>query len=327
MFGRGAFGQVLRCLDHKTKRRVALKVLVNTPQMSVQGRAEIAFLAALNRADAAGESAIMRLLDTFDFRGHVCAAFEALGRNLYEYSRIGGFRAVPPADVRRIAAGILRALAFTHAHGIVHCDVKPENVLIVPDAVPVAVRVIDYGSACRIGQKHYEYIQSRFYRAPEVILGVDYGPPMDVWSFACIVAELAAGRPLFPGDTEAAVLRMQIEVLGEPPWELIARAPRAGLFFGLDGRFGDAVAVRALETETRIADRDLLDLLRRCLEWEQEKRLTAEQALAHAFFAQEGPPKKSRTGKKRLKRFGRVAKMPSGDAGVMDIGKVAETIV
>jgi dual specificity tyrosine-phosphorylation-regulated kinase 2/3/4 len=301
MFGRGAFGQVLKCYDHKTKQFVALKILVNTPQMSVQGRAEISFLAALNSADTSGDSAILHLLDTFDFRGHVCGVFEVLGQNLYEYTRTSGFRSVRLADVRRIAREILRALAFTHSHGIVHCDMKPENILIVPDEVPVSVRVIDYGSACRIGQKHYAYIQSRFYRAPEVILGIDYGPPMDIWSFACIIAELVAGRPLFPGDTEAAVLRAQIEVLGEPPWEIVGTAPRAGLFFGIDGSLGDPVGRSSLEQETKIQDPALIDLLTRCLEWDQEKRMTAEQALAHAFFAQEEKVRKGPSAKRRLK--------------------------
>jgi dual specificity tyrosine-phosphorylation-regulated kinase 2/3/4 len=303
VFGRGAFGQVLKCYDHRAKGFVAVKVVINTPQMLVQGRAEMAMIAALNAGDPSGQSHIVRMLDTFEFRGHVCAVFEVLGQNLYEYSRRNGFRPMQLADVRRVARQMLRALAFTHAHGIVHCDMKPENVLLVPDASPLSICVIDYGSACRVGQRHFDYIQSRFYRAPEVILGIPYGPPMDLWSFACIVAELVAGRPLFPGDSEDGELRLHMEVLGQPPPAVIADAPRAALFFAPDGRPRTAVKPgRSLERASQIHDPQLLELLARCLDWHQRTRITAEQALEHEFFAVRRPAQPPRPAQQQPER-------------------------
>ena len=62
------------------------------------------------------------------------------------------------------------------------------------------VQVIDFGSSCFEGKQVYSYIQSRFYRSPEVMLGLRYGTPIDMWSLACIMAELYTGYPLFPGD-------------------------------------------------------------------------------------------------------------------------------
>jgi dual specificity tyrosine-phosphorylation-regulated kinase 2/3/4 len=287
-FGRGAFGQVLKCYDHKTRETVALKMVIATRQIHRQALCEMQFVQSLNAEDAEGRSHIIKLLDTFQFRGHVCAVFEPLGPNLYEYSKWTNFKAPPLSDVRRIARQLLRALAFSHSHGVVHCDIKPENILLVPNARPVSVRVIDFGSACRIGQPHFSYIQSRFYRAPEVILGLPYGPPMDVFSFACVVAELLAGRPLFPGDSESTQLHLHMQLMGVPPPAVVAAAPRSGLFFQPDGAPRIPIGSRrSLAGAARTDNARLLDLLAKCLVWDQTQRITAEEALAHPFFAAE----------------------------------------
>jgi dual specificity tyrosine-phosphorylation-regulated kinase 2/3/4 len=290
VFGRGAFGQVLKCFDHKTRDYVALKIVVNTPQMLVQGPAEVAVVSTLNDADPAGGSHIIRMLDTFRFRGHVCAVFEVLGDNLYEYVRRNGFRPLSMPVLRRVGRQMLQALAFTHGHDIVHCDMKPENVLIVPNSVPMSVKVIDYGSACRIGQKHFDYVQSRFYRAPEVILGLAYGPPMDIWSFGCILAELIIGQPLFAGDSEGNQLRLHMEVLGLPPHAIVSMAPRKAVHFASNGRPRKPIGkARPLEKTLKNADPALLDLVVKCLQWDQERRITAEAALEHDFFTRIQP--------------------------------------
>ncbi len=81
---------------------------------------------------------------------------------------------------------------------IIHCDLKPENILLT-DAASGQLKLIDFGSACFEGRTVYSYIQSRFYRCPEVVLGGTYGASIDMWSFGCVAAELFLGLPLFPG--------------------------------------------------------------------------------------------------------------------------------
>lgn len=76
---------------------------------------------------------------------------------------------------------------------IVHCDLKPENILL-KSANKSAIKVIDFGSSCFEHERIYTYIQSRFYRSPEVILGIPYDMAIDMWSFGCILAELYTGN-------------------------------------------------------------------------------------------------------------------------------------
>jgi dual specificity tyrosine-phosphorylation-regulated kinase 2/3/4 len=289
--GKGAFGQVLRCFDHKTRRNVALKMIVNTELMHDQGRVECAILQHLNRLDPSDAHHIIRGLDFFVFRTHICVTFEVLGANLYEYSRSMRFRPIPPRQAKPAARQMLEALAFCHSNKIVHCDMKPENVLIDHSGFP-NVTIIDFGSSCAVGRQRYEYIQSRFYRAPEVILGFAYGPPMDVWSVGLIIIELIIGRPLFPGETEREVLGMMTEVLGRVPDKLREQAPRRKIFFTPEGRLIWAKGQKrkrpgrhTIQSATQISDLQLLDLLQNCLKWDQDGRITAQEALNHPWFS------------------------------------------
>lgn len=106
-----------------------------------------------------------------------------------------------------------------------------ENVLLKQRGSS-SIKVIDFGSSCYSHQRVYTYIQSRFYRSPEVILGLPYGTPIDMWSLGCILAELYTGYPLFPGEDEIEQLACIMEVLGLPPEHIINHASRRRLFFG-----------------------------------------------------------------------------------------------
>lgn len=93
---------------------------------------------------------------------------------------------------------ILKALVFLESHNIIHCDLKPENIMLI-DKAAHSLKLVDYGSGCFRSEQVYTYVQSRFYRAPEVILRIPYSERVDIWSLGCILAELYTGEPLFPG--------------------------------------------------------------------------------------------------------------------------------
>ena len=102
-------------------------------------------------------------------------------------------------------------------------------------------QVIDFGSSCYEHQRVYTYIQSRFYRAPEVILGARYGMPIDMWSLGCILAELLTGYPLLPGEDEGDQLSCIIELLGMPPQKLLDQSKRAKNFISSKGKYSISV--------------------------------------------------------------------------------------
>ena len=117
---------------------------------------------------------------------------------------------------------------------MIHCDLKPENILL-KDPTKSGIKIIDFGSSCFQDERVYTYIQSRFYRAPEIILGIPYSPAIDMWSFGCIMAEFCIGFPLFPGEDEMEQLAMMMEVCGTPSQEVLKTSQRKKKFFNDDG--------------------------------------------------------------------------------------------
>jgi dual specificity tyrosine-phosphorylation-regulated kinase 2/3/4 len=124
----------------------------------------------------------------------------------------------------------LQALKFLRDENIIHCDLKPENILLKsPDKS--GIKIIDFGSSCFSDQKIYSYIQSRFYRAPEIITGIPYTTGIDMWSFGCILIELYTGIPIFPGESEKEQLALIMQVFGKPPLHILEHAQRRDTFF------------------------------------------------------------------------------------------------
>ena len=175
---------------------------------------------------------------------------------------------------------------------IIHCDLKPENILLC-EARKADVRVIDFGSSCREEEKVYTYIQSRFYRSPEVILGSSYGLGIDMWSFGCILAELWTGYPIFPGENEQEQLACIMEIFGPPDRHLVEKCTRKKLFFDSVGKPRVTVSSKGrrrrpssktLQQALKTEDEAFIDFVSRCLRWDPERRLKPNEALNHPFI-------------------------------------------
>lgn len=141
------------------------------------------------------EDRIVKMLDFFVYRKHLCIAFEILSVNLYDVLKQNGFRGLSTLLIRNLIEQIVRALQCLRKARIIHCDLKPENVLLSTTRT-TQVKLIDFGSACFEGHIVYTYIQSRFYRSPEVLFGLPYSSAIDIWSLGCICAELYIGLPV-----------------------------------------------------------------------------------------------------------------------------------
>lgn len=109
-------------------------------------------------------------MEYFEFRNHTCFTFELLSINLYELIKKNKFQGFSLPLVRKFAYAILQCLNLLYKNQLIHCDLKPENILLKHPG-RTGIKVIDFGSSCYEHQRVYTYIQSRFYRAPEVILG------------------------------------------------------------------------------------------------------------------------------------------------------------
>ncbi|KAL7857965.1 hypothetical protein AOLI_G00180670 [Acnodon oligacanthus] len=169
MIGKGSFGQVFKCLDHKTNEMLAIKVIRNKRRFHHQAMVELKILDALRRKYRENSYNVIHITDYFYFRNHLCITFELLGPNLYELIKKNRYNGFTIALVRRIAQALLKCLQMLKKEKIIHCDLKPENILLSPKGQS-SIKVIDFGSSCYEHQRVYTYIQSRFYRSPEVIM-------------------------------------------------------------------------------------------------------------------------------------------------------------
>ena len=240
LLGHGTFGQVAKCQNIKTKELVAVKVIKNQPAYFNQSMMEVTVLELLNNSyDVDDSHHIVRMRDTFVFRNHLCVVVELLSLNLYELVKQNQYRGFSINLIRIFLAQTLDALQIMKDAKIVHCDLKPENILLKSVDSP-AIKVIDFGSACHENQTLYTYIQSRFYRSPEVLLGLPYSAAIDMWSLGCIAAELFLGLPIFPGASNYDQLTRIVASLGLPPAHMLELGKDARLYFEknpIDGQF------------------------------------------------------------------------------------------
>lgn len=212
--------------------------------------------------------------------------------NLYEFIKAHDFRGFSLKLIRRFTKQLLTSLMLLQKHRVIHCDLKPENVLLAHPAHS-EIKVIDFGSSCFENEKVYTYIQSRFYRSPEVILGMSYGMPIDMWSLGCILAELFTGYPIFPGENEQEQLACIMEIFGPPEKHLIEKSSRKKLFFDSMGKPRLTVSSKGrrrrpsskeLKQVLKCDDETFLDFIARCLRWDPNRRMTPQEACKHEFI-------------------------------------------
>ncbi|CAF0744255.1 unnamed protein product [Didymodactylos carnosus] len=314
LIGKGSFGQVVKAFDHIDQEFVAIKIIKNKRPFLSQAQIEVRLLELMNQHDVDNNGYIVKLKRHFNFRNHLCLVFELLSYNLYDLLRNTNFRGVSLNLTRKFALQLLSALLFLSQPelSVLHCDLKPENILLV-NPKRSAIKIVDFGSSCQLGQRLYQYIQSRFYRSPEVLLGIPYDMAIDMWSLGCILVEMHTGEPLFSGTNEFDQIMKIVEVLGMPPNNILEQGTKTKRFFD---RLPDNtwVAKRSKERRYRTPGakklHDILgvdlggpggrrtgepnhstqdyvkfkDLVQQMLEYDPKRRITPFIALQHSFF-------------------------------------------
>ena len=240
--GSAAFSRAVKCIDHLKGHAVCLKIIKNNKDYFDQSLDEIKLLTLIKHqcASRCDDFHVLELFDYFYFKEHLFLVCELLRENLYEvykYNRQSGetiYFNVP--RLQRVAWQSLLALHFIHSKNLMHCDLKPENILIKSYSRSI-IKVIDFGSSCFTSDQLSSYVQSRSYRAPEVVLGYPYDQRIDMWSLGCILAELWTGKVLFQNESLATLIAKHIGIIGlqKSDRTFIKEAPLVDDIFTRDG--------------------------------------------------------------------------------------------
>ena len=221
-------------------RFVAIKIGKNKKFDVDNAQVEIRLLKLLMKPEedeedlhnAQGRDRISEYYDSFNFRQHVLIVLEYLHFNLYRYLKVNKLRKPIFDDklLRRIVFQVTQGLKFMRTKKVIHCDLKPENIIFTDEKYR-NIKLIDFGASCQDYASGFFYVQSRYYRAPEIVLGRKYDAAVDMWSLGCIIYELITGRPLFPARDENELLELFIATLGNIPEGMIVGCKKYKQFF------------------------------------------------------------------------------------------------
>uniref|UniRef100_A0A8C5UB54 Homeodomain interacting protein kinase 4 n=1 Tax=Malurus cyaneus samueli TaxID=2593467 RepID=A0A8C5UB54_9PASS len=234
MVGKGTFGQVIQGQCRSTGEMVAIKILKNCDHDGQIVKNELRLLQALREGDTK-DSHIIHFLESFSDTVWTYLVFELLQQNLFDFQKQNNFSPLPVQHIRTITAQVLVALVKLKELSIIHADLKPENIMLVDHPrYPFRIKLVDFGSAILLPEVcHVQepYIQTRFYRAPEILLGLPFCEKVDIWSLGCVMAELHLGWPLYPGNDEYDQVCYICSTLGLPRGELLCAAQKTRFFF------------------------------------------------------------------------------------------------
>ncbi|XP_021191636.3 uncharacterized protein Doa isoform X3 [Helicoverpa armigera] len=326
--GEGTFGKVVEVKDLELEHRMALKIIKNVEKYREAAKLEINVLEKLAEVDPDCKNLCVKMLDWFEYHGHMCIAFEMLGQSVFDFLKDNNYQPYPLEQVRHIAYQLIYSVLFLHDNKLTHTDLKPENILFVDSDYEVVsvynaskkkhdlmrvkrsdVRLIDFGSATFDHEHHSTIVSTRHYRAPEVILELGWTQPCDVWSIGCIMFELYLGITLFQTHDNREHLAMMERILGPIPYRMARKTKTKYFYHGkLDwdekssaGRYvreNCKPLMRYLQSNSEEA-RQLFELIARMLEYEPSQRITLRDALSHPFFNK--LPHHQRLGNDRLR--------------------------
>eukprot|EP01062_Namystynia_karyoxenos_P067215 TRINITY_DN61113_c0_g1_i1.p2 TRINITY_DN61113_c0_g1~~TRINITY_DN61113_c0_g1_i1.p2 ORF type:complete len:628 (+),score=219.71 TRINITY_DN61113_c0_g1_i1:244-1884(+) len=326
-FGSGVFSVVLRAQDAQYQKHldrpetVALKVLRNNETMKRTGLKELEVLKVLQSQDTHNRKHCVRFYDSFVHRGHLCLVLEPFESNLREVLKrfgkdAGAVVGLSMSAVRSYTKQLCICLKHMRSCGVLHADFKPDNILV--NANMKTVKLGDFGSAMMTEEAEITpYLVSRYYRAPEIMLGLPYSFPMDVWACGTVVYELFSGKFLFNGINNNRMLHLIQEVKGGFAKKMVRKAAFRERHFNDDLVFmcqeSDPVTrkrivrprtygapVRPLKSLVEVAAagtcttpeekhqvRNLWDFIDKCTTLDPALRLSPDALVAHPFVANE----------------------------------------
>ncbi|KAF2473484.1 kinase-like protein [Lindgomyces ingoldianus] len=317
--GKGVFANVVRASDMASvgnQGTVAIKIVRRNDLMKQAGFKEVGFLKRLNEADPENKRHLVQFLGNFEHKFHFCMVFEDMKMNLRDLLKTvsgGGFAL---KAVKSYAHQMFTGLKLLKDCQILHADLKPDNILVSHD--DKTVKLCDLGTAIDIRDNNEptQYLVSRFYRAPEVILGMERNYGIDMWAIGCTLFELWTGKILFTGNSNNQMIKSMMENLGFftekflkkgdpnmvgqhflfPPLKFASKEvdefgqqrlraldpwkkPPKDLRTRVFNAAKNIVKDRPMDSELN----DFVDLLLACLNPNPDKRISPEHALDHKF--------------------------------------------
>lgn len=311
--GEGTFGKVVECQDLQGEgnQNIALKIIKNLEKYREAAKLEINVLEKITAADPEGKHFCVRMIDWFDYHGHICISFDILGLSVFDFLKDNHYHPYPLTQVRHMAFQLVKSVKFMHDNLLTHTDLKPENILFVQSDFDTIyhpdkkrdnrrvrnseVRLIDFGSATFDHEHHSSIVSTRHYRAPEVILELGWSQPCDVWSVGCIIFELYTGFTLFQTHDNREHLAMMERMLGTLPYRMTKHTKKYNYFrhgkLDWKAKREDVAFVRenCLPLPRYIQGdseehKQLFDLIEKLLEYDPQHRITLKDAIKHNFF-------------------------------------------
>ncbi|KAI1154507.1 kinase-like domain-containing protein [Nemania diffusa] len=341
LLGQGTFGKVVEARDRKRGGLVAIKIIRAVQKYRDASRIELRVLQTLKANDPENRNRCIHLRDCFDFRGHICIVMDLLGSSVFDFLKGNNFVPFPNSQIQSFARQLLTSVAFLHDLNLIHTDLKPENILLCDSAyqtftynrripsstnganrqatqrkvlLDTEIRLIDFGSATFDDEYHSSVVSTRHYRAPEIILGLGWSFPCDIWSIGCILVEFFTGDALFQTHDNLEHLAMMenvcdsridthlVQTVNKSASRSSSNSP-AKYFkrLKLDYPTTDTTRTsrRFVRNMKRLSDiipatspflRLFLDLLQKIFVYDPAKRITARQALAHPWFREAAIP-------------------------------------
>ncbi|XP_077460845.1 homeodomain-interacting protein kinase 2-like [Stigmatopora argus] len=318
--GEGRFGKVAKCQKKSSLDTVAIKIIRKGTAFMRETEKELTMLNMVSVLNP-DHANIIKFFERFEYMGHTCLVFEMLDCHLFDLLTGREWEPMRLSEIRSVAKQLLVALDALKPLGILHTDIKPDNVMCVNKQVsPLRVKLIDFGLALVVSSVHPGMkIQPKGYRSPEAALGLPFTEAVDVWSVGCILAFLYIADNLFPVDCEYQMMKCMVDVLGQPEDRILCCGKYTKRFFTKEGdneglhyrlktpeeyeaanqvaflewsgiveppsSLDDLINFYPIQEVGELEDRrEFVDLMKCLLDLDGEHRISPQQALLHPFI-------------------------------------------
>lgn len=309
ILGKGSFGEVISVKEINTNNKnfaikiIRNKLINNVNQFKKNSEKEIKILYEINKVNIKDKYPIIKFFDNFTWNDHLCLIFEKMYINLYQMTKMVNNEIFTLTKIKSIGYQINKGLEFLSSLSIIHCDLKPENISLKDkDYDNIQLKIIDFGSSCKVGKTTYDYIQTRWYRSPEILLGIKYNCAIDIWSLGCILMELFIGDVFISGKNYIHQMYKIVKIIGYPTNDMIDKGKNFYTFFknknfeiaypkffptdidNFDTIFNEQLNRKKYLNESDDNLNIFKDLLKKIFDIDPKTRITSKDISKHIFF-------------------------------------------